>query len=191
MIRLGALASGRGSNVRAIQAAIDRGDLHAELAVVISNNGGSGVLAWARERGIASKHISSRTHDDEAAALLKALSHADTNVLVLAGYMKKLAPSLVTAFEGRALNIHPAPLPRFGGQGMYGERAHAAVLDAGVSHSAATVHRVTAEYDEGQTLGVREVPVLPEDTPQTLAARVLEAEHDLYWRVIEQTFATR
>lgn len=188
MLRLTAFASGRGSNVAAIHRAITRGDLRAELALVVSNNSGAGVLAYAREHGINTAHISGKTHPDEGAALLEALEHARTDVLVLAGYMKKLDPRVVQAFAGRAVNIHPGPLPRFGGRGMYGAHVHAAVLAAGVPESGPTVHRVTAEYDEGATLGFRPVPVLPDDTAETLGARVLAAEHDLYWRVIAQTF---
>ncbi len=188
MLRLCAFASGRGSNVRAIQAAIERGDLRAELALLISNNSGSGALAWAREHGIEAAHISGKTHSDEGAALLDALERAQISLIVLAGYMKKLDPRVVRAYEGRALNIHPGPLPRFGGQGMYGSRVHAAVLEAGASHSGATVHRVSAEYDEGEMLGFAEVPVLDTDTPDSLGARVLGAEHDLYWRVIDREF---
>lgn len=189
MLRVTAFASGRGSNVRAIHDAIVRGDLDAELALVVSNNSGSGVLAWAREHAVPTAHISGKTHVDEAQALLDALAGARTDVLVLAGYMKKLDPRVVQAYEGRAVNIHPGPLPRFGGHGMYGGRVHAAVLEAGVPNSAATVHRVTAEYDEGETLGVESVPVQPDDTPDTLGARVLTAEHALYWRVLRDVFA--
>ena len=191
MLRLCAFASGRGSNVRAIHAAIVRGDLPAELALVISNNSGSGVLAWAREHDVPATHISGKTHPDETQALLDAMADARTDVLVLAGYMKKLDPRLVQAYEGRAVNIHPGPLPRFGGHGMYGGRIHAAVLEAGVPTSAATVHRVTAEYDEGETLGTAEVEVRPDDTVESLGARVLHAEHALYWRVLRDVFVSR
>jgi len=188
VLRLTALASGRGSNVAALHAAIERGDLRAELGLIVSNNSGAGVLDFARAHQIPWAHISGKTHADEGAALLEALHAARTDVLVLAGYMKKLDPRVVQAFEGRAVNIHPGPLPRFGGRGMFGRHVHAAVLEAGVTQSGPTIHRVTAEYDEGATLGFRPVPVEPHDTPDTLAARVLAAEHDLYWRVIAETF---
>ena len=102
--------------------------------------------------------------------------------------MKKLDPRVVAAYEGRATNIHPGPLPDFGGRGMFGLHVHAAVIEAGRTESGPTVHRVTAEYDEGATLGFRPVPVEPDDTPETLAARVLAAEHDLYWRVLDEAF---
>lgn len=191
MLRLTALASGRGSNVAAIHDAIVRGDLHAELGLIVSNNSAAKVLEYARTHGIAWAHISAKTHPDEGEALLEALAAAQTDVLVLGGYMKKLDPRVVAAYEGRAVNIHPGPLPDFGGRGMFGTHVHAAVLEAGRAESGPTVHRVTAEYDEGATLGFRPVPVEPHDTPETLAARVLAAEHDLYWRVLDETFVRR
>lgn len=188
LLRLAALASGRGSNVRAIADAIERGDLAARLVLVVSNRSAAPVLQFARDRGIEARHLSAKTHEDPGQALLSELRSFDVDVLLLAGYLKKVDPRVVSAFEGRALNIHPAPLPDFGGPGMYGHHVHEAVLRAGVPMSGPTVHRVTAEYDEGEILAHRPVPVLPGDTPDTLAARVLEAEHYLYWRVIADTF---
>jgi phosphoribosylglycinamide formyltransferase 1 len=186
--RLGVLLSGRGSNLAALLDAIDRGDLAAQIAVVVSNNSRAGGLELARAANVPALHISSKTHVDSGASLLEALQAHDVHVLVLAGYMKKVDPRIVRAFEGRAVNIHPAPLPRFGGPGMYGEHVHRAVLEAGVPHSGPTVHLLSLEYDEGPVLAHRSVPVEPGDTVATLAARVLEAEHDLYWRVIDEHF---
>lgn len=185
-LRLGALASGRGSNLQALQRAIERGDLHARLVLVISNNSQAGALTHARAHGARAEHISSRTHADPGQAILTALRDAEVELLVLAGYMKHLDPRVVAAYSGRSLNIHPGPLPRFGGPGMYGLKVHQAVLDAGIPASAATVHRVTDQYDEGEVLAVREVPVHESDTADRLALRVLEAEHDLLWRVVAQ-----
>ena len=187
-LRLGVLASGRGSNLAALLDAIDRGDLHARVVVVVSNNSGAGALDLARARGIDALHVSARTHPDPDAAILAALGERDVELLVLAGWMKKLDPRVVAAFAGRAVNIHPAPLPRFGGHGMWGHHVHEAVLAAGERWSGPTVHLVTEEYDQGTTLAHRPVPVDPADTPTTLAARVLKAEHDLYWRVIADHF---
>jgi phosphoribosylglycinamide formyltransferase-1 len=187
-IRLGVLASGRGSNLVALHEAIVRGELPAEIAVVVSNNSGAGALAFARSRELPAVHLSARTHADPGAAMLELLHEHRVDVLVLAGWMKLLDPRVVAAYRGRAVNIHPAPLPRFGGPGMYGERVHAAVLAAGVGESGPTVHLVDEVYDGGEILAHRSVPVLPEDTVDTLAARVLVAEHDLYWRAIAQRF---
>lgn len=189
-MRLGVLVSGRGSNLAALLDAIDRGDLQARVALVISNRAAAPALPMAGQRGIPVAHISSKTHADPASAMLEALRDHGVDLLVLAGYLRKLEPEVVQAYRDRAVNIHPAPLPRFGGAGMYGLHVHRAVLDAGVRVAGPTVHRVTEEYDEGAALEHREVPVLPDDTPETLAARVLEAEHDLYWRVIQRVWGS-
>jgi phosphoribosylglycinamide formyltransferase-1 len=186
--RLAVLASGRGSNLVAIQEAIDREDLHAIVALVVSNNSSAGALEFARSRGIPWAHISAKTDADPGSRLLARLEEVGCEVLVLAGYMKLLDPRVVAAYRGRAANIHPGPLPRFGGPGMFGEHVHAAVLAAGVPNSGPTVHRVTEHYDEGDILAHTPVPVLPDDDVASLAARVLVAEHALYWRTIARVF---
>lgn len=187
-LRLAVLASGRGSNLVAIQDAIDRGDLRATIVLVASNNSSAGALAFARGRGIATAHLSSRTSPDPGAALLELLATHRADVIVLAGYMKLLDPRVVAAFRGRAVNIHPGPLPAFGGPGMFGEHVHTAVQAAGVTTSGPTVHLVSEQYDEGDVIAHEPVPVLPDDTAATLAARVLVAEHALYWRAIARQF---
>ena len=184
------MASGGGTNLQALIDASEGGQLSAELALVISNNSGSGALERARVAGITAAHISSRTHEDPDRALLSALAEQSCTVVVLAGYMKKLPAALIEAFPGRIVNIHPAPLPRFGGQGMFGDHVHERVLSAGVDSSGPTVHIVTGEYDEGPALAHRPVPVLPDDVVATLKARIQAAEHDLYWRVIEEHFCS-
>jgi phosphoribosylglycinamide formyltransferase-1 len=189
-LRLAVLASGRGSNLVAIQDAIDRGDLRARVVLVVSNNSAAGALAFAASRGIATAHVSTRTHADPGAALLELLATHATDVVVLAGYMKLLDPRVVAAYRGRAVNIHPGPLPRFGGPGMFGEHVHAAVLASGVTASGPTVHLVSEHYDEGDIVAHTPVPVVPGDTPASLAARVLVAEHALYWRAIADRFVT-
>jgi phosphoribosylglycinamide formyltransferase-1 len=183
-LRIAVLGSGRGSNLHALLEAIARGDLRAEVALVLSNNSGAGILAIAREHGLPWAHVSAQTHADPGAALVAALTAVDARLLVLAGYMKLLDPRVLAALPGRVVNVHPGPLPRFGGHGMYGEAVHRAVLAAGVTTSGPTVHLVDERYDEGPVLAHRRVPVEPNDAVATLAARVLTAEHDLLWRVI-------
>jgi phosphoribosylglycinamide formyltransferase-1 len=189
--RLGVLVSGRGSNLRALVDAYSRGELPAPVVVVISNNPQAAALLLARAKGIATAVINAKTHEDPGAAMLACLYQHEVDLLVLAGYLKRIDPRIVSAYTGRSINIHPAPLPRFGGPGMYGEHVHRAVLAAGVPLSGPTVHRVTDEYDQGEILAHQPVPVLPGDDPAKLQARVLKAEHELLWRVVRDFFCPR
>ena len=107
-------------------------------------------------------------------------------VVALAGYMKKLGPRTLGAYRNRVLNVHPALLPKFGGRGMYGDRVHAAVLASGERVSGVTVHLVDEEYDRGPVISQVEVPVMPDDTPETLAARTLAQEHILYPQTLQR-----
>jgi phosphoribosylglycinamide formyltransferase-1 len=181
-VRLSLLGSGAGSTVAAILDAVADGRIAADVGVVISNNSGAGVLGVARSHGVATAHLSSLTHPDPAdldAAVLSALVDARTDLVVLAGYMKLLGQQTLAAYDGRVVNVHPALLPAYGGRGMYGDRVHAAVLADGATVSGASVHVVTAEYDEGPVLARVEVPVEPGDSVETLRARVQVAEKAL------------
>jgi phosphoribosylglycinamide formyltransferase 1 len=193
-VRVAAFASGRGSNLASILSRIDDGSLRdVDVRVVISNRSDAGALELARTRDIRALHMSTATHPDPAAfaaALLSVLEEERVDLLLLAGYLKRLPPSVVQRFAGRILNIHPALLPRHGGQGMYGIRVHEEVLRSGDRETGVTVHLVDEEYDHGPILRQARVPVLPGDTPHVLAERVLAAEHDLYWRVVAD-MATR
>lgn len=177
-------ASGKGSNLRAILDGVRSGRIPgARIALVISNNSAAGALTLAREHNIPALHISRRqyaTDESFEEGILESLRRHDVNFIVLAGYMKKLGPRIVRPFRNRIINIHPALLPKFGGEGMYGMHVHEAVIAAGEKFSGATVHIVDDEYDRGAIIAHRTVPVVPGDTPETLAARVLEAEHALY-----------
>jgi phosphoribosylglycinamide formyltransferase-1 len=188
-VRIAAFASGHGSNLAAILARIDDGSLRgAEVCLVISNNSDSGALELARRRGIRALHLSSRTHPDGeelARALASALDEERIELIVLAGYLKKLPSGVVRRYPRRILNIHPALLPRYGGRGMYGIHVHEAVLRSGDKETGVTVHFADEDYDHGPVAAQVRVPVLPGDTPERLAGRVLQAEHDLYWRVID------
>jgi phosphoribosylglycinamide formyltransferase-1 len=182
-LRLGFLASHGGTNLQAILAACAAGKLHAEPRVIISNNSASGALARARLAGVPVVHLSGQTHPEPKEldrAICAALSESESQVVCLCGYMKRLGNSTLSAFDGRILNIHPALLPKFAGQGFYGAAVHAAVLAAGEQESGATVHLVDAEYDTGPIVAQKKVPVLANDTPEELAARVLSQEHLLY-----------
>ena len=162
------------------------------MAVVISNNSGSGALQRARKAGIPVFHLSGVTHLEAAAldqAILDTLQRHGVDVVVLAGYMKMLGPAVLSRYEGRVLNVHPALLPKFGGKGMYGRRVHEAVLAAGEPVTGATIHVVDAEYDHGPVVAQSEVLVLPGDTPESLSARVLEREHELLVQTLQKVAA--
>lgn len=182
------LASGSGSN---FQSLIDRcagGDLHVDLSVLICNNSAAGALQRARDHHIPAIHLAPAHFSGEQAyttALLDMLQNYRTNVIVLAGYMKKLPVPVVEKYANRIINIHPGLLPAFGGKGMYGHRVHEAVLAYGAKVSGITVHFVDEEYDHGPVILQKTIAVLDNDTPQTLAARVLELEHAHYWRALE------
>lgn len=182
-LRIAAFASGRGSNLSAILKNIDDGTLNARLVGVISNNSKSGALQTAFEHGISGYHVS-RSHfksdADFEQHLLNVLDELQTDLVILAGYMKMMPENVVRAYKNRMLNIHPALLPSFGGKGLYGERVHRAVLDYGCKVSGVTVHLVDAEYDTGAPVLQRCVPVHDDDTPETLAARILKEEHKIY-----------
>lgn len=130
-LRLGFLASHGGSNMQAIVNAIHAGDLNAEAAVVISNNSTSGALEKAKKENIPNYHISGKTHGDaEAASICKVLQEHSVDLVILAGYMKKIGDEILQEYKGRILNIHPALLPKHGGAGMYGMNVHTAVIEA-------------------------------------------------------------
>jgi phosphoribosylglycinamide formyltransferase 1 len=187
--RLGFLASHGGSNMQAILDACAAGRIAAVPAVVISNNSESGALERARRARVPAYHLSSRTHQDPAALdreILRVLHDHGVTLVLLAGYMKLLGPATLDAYRGRILNIHPALLPKFGGQGMYGKRVHEAVLAAGETLTGASVHLIDERYDTGPILAQCQVPVLPDDTADALAARVLVEEHRLYAETVRK-----
>jgi phosphoribosylglycinamide formyltransferase-1 len=182
-LRIGFLASHVGSNLQAIIDACRAGRLVADLRVVICNNSQAHALERAHGAGIATRHLSSHTHPSKEAldgAILETMRAHEVNLIVLAGYMRKLGPRTLAHYRGRVLNIHPALLPKFGGPGMYGARVHEAVLAAQEKESGATIHLVTEEYDQGPIIAQSRVAVLPGDTVESLAARVLEVEHALF-----------
>jgi phosphoribosylglycinamide formyltransferase-1 len=188
-LRLGFLASHGGSNVQAILDACREGRLQAEPRVVISNNSDAMVLDRAMDARIPAFHLSSHIHPDPDRldeAILAALEKHEVNLIVLAGYMKKLGPRTLARYRGRVLNIHPALLPKFGGQGMYGTNVHEAVLASGDKETGATIHLVDEEYDRGKILAQKKIPLRPSDTAESIAERVLEVEHQLYVETLDR-----
>jgi phosphoribosylglycinamide formyltransferase-1 len=182
MKRIVILISGRGSNMEAIHRACAVQGWPAAVVAVISNRPTAGGLAWAAERGIATASIDHRVHADRAAfdaALAEEIDRHQPDLVVLAGFMRILTPDFVARYTGRLLNIHPSLLPAFGGL-----QTHARALQTGCKVAGATVHFVTAALDHGPIVLQAVVPVLAGDTPETLAARVLACEHQIYPRAV-------
>lgn len=182
-VRLAVLASGGGSNLQALIDHFHTGTAAAagRVALVVASRAGVGAIDRADRAGIARRVLDRRLLGDAAFAdaLAGALAEHGIDMVVLAGWLQLVPDAVVAAYRGRMLNIHPALLPAFGGQGMYGMRVHRAVLAAGVRISGATVHWVDERYDEGAIIAQWPVPVLRGDTPESLAARVLRVEHRL------------
>ena len=153
-----------------------------EVVCVISNNSESGALRFAKKWSIPAFHLSSKTHADPDALdkeFLNVLNQSAVDLVVLAGYMKKLPSGTLSAYRGRILNIHPALLPKYGGRGMYGKAVHEAVIASGDRETSVTIHLVDEEYDQGPIVSQRKVQVLDDDTPESLRERVLPQEHEL------------
>ena len=184
--RLAVLASGRGSNLQAI---IDHFDDLGRLATVVlvaSNRADAPALARAASASIETARFNAA---DDGSELLALLRRFQVDLVILAGYLKRIPPQVIDAFRGRILNVHPALLPAFGGEGMYGGRVHEAVLAAGAERTGVTVHLVDNEYDRGPIVSQWIVPVLAGDNADSLAARVLEVEHIVYPRAVEMVAA--
>lgn len=178
--RVAVCVSGGGSNLQALLEAL-QGEAPARVVLVLSNRPDAGGLERARQAGVPAEVLSDPADTTD---WITRLGRRDVDLVVLAGYLKLVPPGVLTKYRGRMINIHPALLPAFGGPGMYGRRVHEAVLASGATESGATVHLVDEEFDRGEILGQRRVPVHAGDTPESLAARVLEAEHRLLPAVV-------
>lgn len=188
-MRLGFLCSHNGSGMQAVVRACREGRLAAEPAVVISNNPGSGALTFAASEGLPHALLNARRHPEPGAldaAIADTLRAHGAELVVMSGYMKKLGPAVLGAYAGRIVNIHPALLPKYGGQGMFGLHVHEAVLAAGDAQTGVTIHLVDADYDTGPILAQASVPVLPGDTPESLRERVLPRELTLLVETLQR-----
>jgi phosphoribosylglycinamide formyltransferase 1 len=180
-LKLGFLASRNGAGMRAIVLAIEAGELAAEARILVTNRQGVPALDFAAEHAVPSHVIPTLPDPDAAdAALAEALKAAGVELVILSGYLRKLGPRTLAAFPNRILNIHPALLPSFGGQGMYGRRVHEAVAAAGVRVTGASVHLVDGDYDQGPVIASRSVTLAPGDAPETIERKVTEVEPELF-----------
>jgi phosphoribosylglycinamide formyltransferase-1 len=186
--RLAVLGSGKGSNFVAIHSAIEEGLLLAEVAVVISDLPGAGILDHARKAGLPTEvlppsRFKTKLDDLGNQAILELVQKYKTDWVILAGYMRVVKEPLLSAYAGRMINIHPSLLPAFPGL-----KAWEQALAAGVAETGCTVHYVTAEVDQGSVIGQRRVAILPGDTAESLHARIQQAEHELYPHALAQLF---
>lgn len=188
MVRVAVFASGTGTNLQALIDRLNRGENRsARVALVVSDRADAGALGRAREAGIEAHVVPviGRTEGEVARETLALLAGQGIDLIALAGYLRLVPADMIERFRGRIINIHPALLPAFGGKGMYGIRVHRAVLEAGCFVTGVTVHHVEERYDEGRPIVQWPVPVRRGDTPETLAARVLDIEHALYPLAVE------
>ena len=185
-LKLGFLGSGNGSSARAIIGAIRSGDLAAEARLVVSNRREAPLLDWAASQGVATSLIQTVVDPEGAdARLADAMRSHGVELIVMSGYLRRLGPRTLARYAGRILNIHPGPLPEFGGQGMYGRRVHEAVLATGATQSAIMIHLVDEEYDHGAEIARRIVDIAPGDTPESLEATIKAREPEFFLETLQ------
>lgn len=188
MMNICVFASANGSNMQAVIDACKNKSIDAKVVLVISNNSTAYALQRAKNEGIDHYHVSEYVYKDKLAdKMIELLKRYEIDLVLLAGYMKKLPKEVLEKYK--VLNIHPALLPKYGGKGMYGERVHQAVLEAKDKESGCTVHAVDEFYDNGRVLNQIKVPVYEEDTVETLSQRVLQQEHIIYVDTIKKIIA--
>ena len=187
-LNLCVFASGSGSNLLAIIEAGKSGYISSQVVLVVSNNSASGALETAKKYNIPAYHLSQKLFSTEfefESRVLDLLNEYKADLILLAGYMKKLSSAVVKQYSGRILNIHPALLPKYGGKGMYGIHVHEAVISANEKVTGATVHFVNEVYDSGEIILQKHLKVNPDDNALSLQKRVLETEHKLYPEAIK------
>ena len=181
--KIAVFTSGNGSNLQALIDAVQAGYITADIRVVVSNRKESLALERAKKHKIEALYVTPvdcRDSKEYFVKLTRFMEERQIDLVCLAGFLLMIQPELVRKYKGRILNIHPALLPGFGGKGMYGHHVHEAVIKSGAKYSGCTVHFVDEEYDHGQIVLQRVVPVHDDDTPDTLAERVLKEEHKAY-----------
>ncbi len=181
--RIAILASGSGTNAENI-AAYFKNNEYAEVALILTNVATAGVIVRAQKLNIPCLFMDKKTVSD-GRLMLDLLKQHSIDLVVLAGYLKLMPAEVVSTFQHRMINIHPALLPLFGGKGMYGHNVHEAVLQAGVAETGITIHYVNSRFDEGEIIFQKSMPVLPDDTAERIASRIHRLEYEHYPSVIE------
>jgi len=186
MINVAVMASGGGTDFQSIIDASEAGEIEANMKLLITNNPDAYCIERAKKHGIDYQIIDHRekSRQEHEQEIIKVLKRYDLDLIVLAGYMRILTDSFVDRYRGKMINIHPALLPLFGGEGMYGEKVHEAVLEAGMKRTGCSVHFVTSDVDGGPIIDQRCVPVKTGDDVHSLAERVKEKEHELLPSVV-------
>lgn len=186
MKNLAFFASHNGSNFKTIVNNCFNGSINANPKLLITNNSDSGAYKFAVENNISAYHISNVNCENPDVEILKILKENEIDLIILAGYMKKISPEIIKEYPNKILNIHPSLLPKYGGKGMYGMNVHKAVIENKEQYSGLTIHYVTEQYDEGEYLFQFAVKVEENDTPESLQSKILEYEHILYSKVIAE-----
>ncbi|MEX2435431.1 MAG: phosphoribosylglycinamide formyltransferase [Balneolaceae bacterium] len=185
MKNLVVFASGSGSNFQAIIDSIKKERIQASITGLITNKADIGAVERAKKNSIPVRVMETEPEHEFANNLLRQFEKWTPDFIILAGFLKKIPDVIIKKFPDRIINIHPSLLPKYGGKGFYGKHVHRAVIEAGETESGCTVHYVNEEYDQGDIIDQIKVPVLPGDTPDTLAARILKQEHQLLPSVIK------
>ena len=183
------MASHGGTNLQAIMDACATGDIYGNVKVVVSNNSRSKALRRASNANIPSYHMSTITHPDTLElerSIKNVMTDHKVDLIVLAGYMKKIGSQLIEDFPKRVDNSHPALLPKYGGEGMYGDLVHAAVINAGETESGVTIHLVDQNYDQGTIIAQVKIPIAPQETVNSLREKIQTKEHSFWIETIEK-----
>lgn len=189
MYRLAVFVSGRGSNLLSIASQIKQGILKAEISAVVSNNQDCKAIEYAKAEHIPNYIVAQKNESSASinyAELIRILHESKIDLIVLAGFLKKIPDNLIQEYKNRIINIHPALLPSFGGKGMYGMNVHRAVFNSSAKVSGPTVHFVNEIYDEGKIIAQQSVDISDVNSPEEIAERVLKAEHELLPSVIKK-----
>ena len=183
------MASHGGTNLQAIMDACATGDIYGKVKVVVSNNSRSKALRRASNANIPSYHMSAITHPDTLElerSIKNVMTDHKVDLIVLAGYMKKIGSQLIEDFPKRVVNSHPALLPKYGGEGMYGDLVHAAVINADETESGVTIHLVDQNYDQGTIIAQVKIPIAPQETVDSLREKIQTKEHSFWIETIEK-----
>ena len=189
MYNLAIFVSGRGSNLLSIASKIKSGKINAKIAAVISNKADCQAIEFAKEENIPTYIVNNHDEDQSSISyveLTRKLKESDINLIVLAGFLKKIPVELIREFKNKIINIHPALLPSFGGKGMYGMNVHKTIFNQSVKVSGATVHFVDEIYDNGKIIGQKSVDISDVVSPEEIAQRVLKIEHELLPEIISK-----